>query len=168
MQRSTSENMNVQVKYSLTTVTARVDDSAIAIAESQLSGNDGHHLQQVSTKFSVVGSQFCKRCYRLFGNQQNMHRCLGTDVVKGHAMLVFVHDASGDFAVDDLLKDGHRRKLLGETGIPGLQTVEISRNSGKLQQDLRGDPGICRIGGVEVTENRDNRRCVPLEGLDRN
>ena len=44
------------------------------------------------------------------------------------------------------------------------EPLEISRNPGKLQQDLRRDPGICRIGASGMTENRNNRTGVRIAG----
>lgn len=46
----------------------------------------------------------------------------------------------------------------------GPELVEISRNSGKLQQDLQREPGICRIGASGAAENRNNRTGVRLAG----
>lgn len=46
----------------------------------------------------------------------------------------------------------------------GPEPPEISRNPGKLQQDLRRDPGICRIGASGMAENRNNRTGVRIAG----
>lgn len=119
VQRSTAEDMDVQVKHSLTTVIAGVDDGAVAIVQAQLSGDNGDHLQQMSAEFGVGGGEFSQRGDGLFGNEQNMHGRLWTDVVEGHAVLIFVDDAGRDFAVDDFLEDSHVRRLSGETKAVG-------------------------------------------------
>lgn len=46
----------------------------------------------------------------------------------------------------------------------GPELVEISRNSGKLQQDLQRESGICRIGACGVAKNRNNRTGVRIAG----
>jgi len=115
VQRSTAEDMDVQVKHGLTTMTAGVDDGAVAIGQAQLPGDGGDHLQQMSGEFRVGSGEFSQRGDGLFGNEQNMHGCLWTDVVEGDAVLIFVDDACRDFAIDDFLEDSHVRKLSGET-----------------------------------------------------
>lgn len=73
VQRSTAEDMDVQVKHCLTTVIAGVDDGAVAIVQAQLPGDNGDHLQQMSAEFRVSGGEFSQRGDGLFGNEQNMH-----------------------------------------------------------------------------------------------
>lgn len=60
VQRSTSEDMYVQVKDGLSAVTAGVDYRAIAFCQTQLLCDDGDHLQEVSAEFGVSGGEFCE------------------------------------------------------------------------------------------------------------
>lgn len=119
VQRSTSEDMDVQVKDGLSAVSACINDRAVAVFQTQLSCDDGDHLQEVSAEFSVSGGEFSEGGDRLFGNQQDVHGGLRADVVKGHAVLVFVNDAGRDFAIDDFLEDGHVSTLSGEMDAVG-------------------------------------------------
>jgi hypothetical protein len=100
------EEVDVEVRDGLASVGAVVDHEAIAAGEleflRELSGNQ----EEVAELGFVGGCGFTDAGDGLFGNDQEVERCLGLNVVDDDAAVVFVFDLRGYFAVDDFLEEG--------------------------------------------------------------
>lgn len=107
-----AKQMDVQMGNCLPTVFSIVDDqpeSFVLLIHAEvrcdLSGSEKEMPEQVAV--SAFG--FTDAGKGLLRDDENMRRCLGGNVVKGEAKLVFMDDVRGNFPGNDLLKQSHVR-----------------------------------------------------------
>ena len=87
--------------------------SAVAVADAQLLREPGCHQVQVPEQFAVLLADVAVGRDDLARDDEDVDGGMRVDVVDGHALLVLVGDAGGDFLLDDL-----QEEVLGHHG-PG-------------------------------------------------
>jgi hypothetical protein len=101
---ATAEQMEVQMKDGLPGVRANVGYEAIALLQikfmGQLLGDD----KDVCQDWTILRRQFRHRRDMTLRNDQKMMGSLGIDILKGHHILILVHNIAGNLALDDLTK----------------------------------------------------------------
>lgn len=96
----------MQVRHGFAGVRAVVDDQTEALGELKLRRDPSGHEQQMPEHRLVLSPGFGDAGDGLFGDDQQMNRGLGLDVVKHDAMFVLVLDLRGDVSIDDFLENG--------------------------------------------------------------
>lgn len=85
-------------------VGAVVDDEAESVFEAELFGDFRCFEEQMSKDGVVCGFGFSDARDGLLGDDQDVHRGLGFDVVEGNDPVVLVNDGGWDFARYDFFK----------------------------------------------------------------
>lgn len=86
----------------LSPVFAGVDDDTISAIQLSLARNVCGDSHQMTKQGCVFGNGLCLRGDVLFGNDEEMGRCLRIDVGKGDAEIILVEAVCRDFAFHDL------------------------------------------------------------------
>jgi len=95
--------MQVQVKNRLPTLRAGVQDEAITlIGDAFLPGQGFSHQDHVSYQGLILLLQFIDGSNVPVGNNQNVNRGNGTDVMKGCHQVIPIDDPGRRFTGDDL------------------------------------------------------------------
>ena len=95
--------MHVEMGHSFTTIGTIIDDQAeTGFLKSFLLRDGLRHMDQVSQKSFISGSARRDTRDLLLGNDEQVNRGLGIDVMKGQALVVLVGDPGRDFAGDYL------------------------------------------------------------------
>lgn len=102
--------MNVQMRHRFARVRAVVDDEAEALLQVEFLGHLSGDQQEVPEDSLIRGGRFADPWYHLFGDDEQMHRRLGLDVVQNDAVFVFMLQAGRDFARDDFFEEGRHMK----------------------------------------------------------
>src|SRR5258708_5180593 len=101
-QRSSSEQMQMEMEYRLTRSGADVEDRSIAVFDAAFAGDFGGHQLAAAKDFSVGVFRFFESRDVLSGNDQHVGRCLRRDVVEGEDVLVFPDLLCGNPAGENL------------------------------------------------------------------
>jgi len=118
------DNVQVQVKYSLARAGAVIDDQAKGIGHAQLFGDPARRQHQVTQQCLVLLGGVYQAGNTPLGDDQDMYRRLGTDVVYGDAVLVLVEELTGDLAADNLAKNS-----IGHGNYPSFSSTVSTRAS---------------------------------------
>ena len=95
----------MQVKNRLAGARAGVDDDAESASDCKLAGKLGGHAVEVADQ-RLVGGIGLERRRKVFArNDQQMHRRLRVDVVKGEAGIIGIGDFGGDLPVHDFAEE---------------------------------------------------------------
>jgi hypothetical protein len=99
----------VQMRHGFAGVWTVVHNEPEPLREIELLGHLPCDEQQVAEDGLISRSRFADARYHFFGDDQEVNRGLGLDVVQDDAQVVFVFETSGNLARDDFLeKRGHR------------------------------------------------------------
>ena len=101
----------MQMRHRLPALFSAINDETIALRQTELLRQLDRDQVQVSDKLSIDLAQVSVCRDHLFGNNQNMDRRLGIDVVKSETKIVFIGDLCRDFLFDDL-----QEKVVGHHG----------------------------------------------------
>ena len=97
----------MQVRYGLAGVRAAIGHNTVAaFSDTLLSGQLADDAKQMPDQRGVFVGDVVHRSDFLLGNDQKMHRCLGHDVVKREAKVVFVQYVRRNLPVDDFFEYG--------------------------------------------------------------
>lgn len=99
----------MQVVNGLPPVLARIDDGPETIDQPLLDRNLADHVEQMAHERRIRVLQMGDRGDLLLRDHQDMHRSLGTHIVKGQRQVVLMDNLGRDFLVDDAFEDrlGH-------------------------------------------------------------
>jgi len=103
------------MKDGLTGFVVAVEDRPVpAGGDPQVARDDGRPPQHRAHQHVVVGRQFVQRRDMAAGYDQDMHRGLRVDIIKGKCAIVAMDDSCRNGAFDNLAKDtiGFRHNLL--------------------------------------------------------
>ena len=102
---SAAEQVQMQVIDGLASISAGIDDHAVAGGEILFTGDFGHGPQEMAEQGAVIGGCFCERNDVPARDDKQMHWRLRMDVGEGDALLVFVDACGGNASVDDLAEE---------------------------------------------------------------
>ena len=95
----------MQMRHGFAGVGAVVEDEAIAAGFQAKFFRDLRSFeQQMAEDLMVFRFRFAEARDRLFGDQENVRRCLRVDVAEGDDLVVFIDNVRRDFAGDDFFK----------------------------------------------------------------
>jgi hypothetical protein len=98
--------MDVEMRDGLATVPALIDHKSKAVAQA-LAGRDlGCDDEEVAKQFRLGGGSLADAGNDLARDYEDMGGRLGSDIVEGHAMLVFMDDPGRNLTVGDALEEG--------------------------------------------------------------
>ena len=104
----------MQMRHGFAGVRAVVEHEPIAaFLQPGLFGDFCSFKQEMAEDLMIFRPGFAKPRNRLFGNDENMLRRLGFDILKSDYLIVFVHDHSGNFAGNDFLEQGFAHVFKG-------------------------------------------------------
>ena len=128
----------MEVGHGFAAVTAVVDDEAVAVGETSLLGDLGGFEEEVAEELLVGGGGGGDAWNGLFGDDQDMGRSLGGDVVESSDEVVLVNNLGRDFAGDDFFEDGLAHGWKVARG-PGAQTTTRAQPEpvGRLVRQVR-------------------------------
>lgn len=132
------EKVDMEVRDGLAGVRTVVNHDPKSVSQSELFGHNSSCDQEVTEDGFVRRAGFSQSRYQFFRYNEEMDRSLRLDVVQDDALVVLVFDPSGDFAVDDPLKNGFHRE--GASGGKRVASPAIPDNP------LTGDEGDGRHG----------------------
>ena len=107
-----AEQVEVEMVDGLAAIAAAVDDDSIAAIEFLFRSDLAYDEHHVSEQGGIRGIDGRQGRDRFLGDNEDVHRRLRRDVVKGEAKVVLMNDLCRDLLVDDTLKDrfvGHNR-----------------------------------------------------------
>ena len=97
----------MQVRHGFAAVCPVVEDETIAgLFEPQLLGDFSSLEQQMTERLMIVRRGFGDARDGFLGDDQDMRRCFGCDVVERDHEVVLINDLRRDFARDDFFKEG--------------------------------------------------------------
>ena len=103
--------------------------------------------QNVPGQRFIVFGQVVEGSHVLLGDHQEMHRCLGGNIVEGQYLVILVNDIRGYFSVDDL----------GEQSIHSCFSVVLVR--AECTQAIRVRPAFCLVNAGSRRGWRSRRFC---------
>ena len=132
-----AEKMKVDVKDGLPGVLAAVDHQAVAIVQTKFfTGKFRGHAHDVPDERIIRFGQIIERGDLSLGDHEHMRRCLGVDVLKRQALVVFVDDVRWNLTVDDLFEKGLFSHALYEAPWPGgPETFKVCPPGHRLVQE---------------------------------
>ncbi len=104
--------MKVQMRHGLPSAILAIHDQAIAIAKTERLGQPYSDDVEVPHQIAIGFRYVCMGGNDLARDEQDVNGRLRIDVMKRHAMLVFVNDSRGDLLLNDLQKN-----VVGEHGV---------------------------------------------------
>jgi len=96
------------VEYGLAGAGAHIEDSAVTVLDFSLPRDSCCREMAAANDFGVVAFCLLQSREVTFRNYEHMHGCLGTNVVKGENVIVFIDFLRRDFAADDAAEKATR------------------------------------------------------------
>jgi hypothetical protein len=97
----------MEMRDAFSAIGAVIDDQAeTRIVQAFLFGHGLRDKDEMAEKRFIFGLGGRHARDFPFGNNQNMNRGLGLNIVERHAAVVFKNDPGGNFAGDDFREDG--------------------------------------------------------------
>ena len=115
------------------------NDPVAGLGDASLGSDPRGGEDEVSHELPVLGRQGVVRGDVLEGHEEQVHRCLGIDVLEGNASFIAHHELGGDVAVPDLAEHaiGHGRGLC-----PAFPTNVMGASRHGRHACVRGAPGV--------------------------
>jgi hypothetical protein len=137
---ATAKQMKVQMKDGLPGMRANIGHEAIALLQIELVGQLLSDCKNMCQNRSILRGQIGHRGNMARWNDQKMMGSLGIDILKGHHILVLVHNIAGNLALDDLTKQAILHKNLttlecgneDEQPKPGMDVIILTTKIGKV------------------------------------
>jgi hypothetical protein len=105
----------MQMGHRLAAISSIVNHEPVAgLVQSQLGCDAGRGEEKVAEQCLVSALSLTNSSEVFFGNDQDMNRRLGGDIMKGEDLLVFIGDLGRNLARNDLLKNGHAAQFAWE------------------------------------------------------
>ena len=82
--------VKMQMLYCLARIVTAVGDNAVSVCESGISRDFRNSFKNLCNNSGVLGTHAVNRRDVLLGDYENMHRCLGRDIVEREHVLVFI------------------------------------------------------------------------------
>jgi len=101
MQRTSANQVHVQVEHRLPGPLPDVQHGAVAILNRPLSGNVRRGEQATANEFRVFRFGFLQTRNMFLGKDEYVGRALGMDIFKGERVPVFINFLGGNFTPDN-------------------------------------------------------------------
>jgi len=101
MQRTSANQVHVQVEHRLPGPLPDIQHGTVAILNRPLSGNVSRSEEATANEFRVFRLGFLQARNMFLGKDQDVGRALGVDIFKGEGVFVFVNFLGGNFTADN-------------------------------------------------------------------
>jgi len=120
--------MKVQVKDGLPGVRANIGHEAIALLQIEFMGQLLGNHKDVCQNGTILRGQIRHRGDMTFWNDQKMVGSLWMDILKGHNIIILIHNIAGNLALDDLTKETilHKNLITLKCGNEGEQLNPVT------------------------------------------
>jgi hypothetical protein len=120
MQRTSADQVHVEVEHGLSGPLPDVQHGAVAILNRPLSGNVRRGEEATANEFRVFWLSFLQARNMFLGKDEYVRRALGVDIVKGEGVLVFVDFLGGNFTADNTAEQtiSHNLVSICPRGVP--------------------------------------------------
>jgi len=107
---SAAQQMQMQMMHRLTAIIAGVDDDSVSTVQLVTAGDLCRGRHQMAYQCGVLGKRLGLRGDMLFGNDQDVGRCLRIDVRKPDGQFILINATCWYRAMDDLAEQAVRRR----------------------------------------------------------
>lgn len=156
-----AENVKVQVRDGFAGVGPVIEDEAESVFEAELFGDFTGFEEQMSKDGVVTYFGFSDARDGFFGNDEDMHRRLGFDIVESDHPVVFVNDGGRDFARDDFFKQRFAHVQNGGPNEwrfrPGIARSILGRNSKRVNTNPQVTQAMERLSSDSLTPKKSLR-----------
>jgi hypothetical protein len=107
---SSPEKMKMYMEDDLTRLLFCVEDDPVAaLFYPHFSGDGFGFGKDMADDFLIIFGEVIESCEMVFGDEQDVNRCLGIDILEGKDVFVFIDDSCRNFFPYDLAKDAALR-----------------------------------------------------------